>query len=598
MKNFSSILTLLTVATLVCPMTACAVGKASENELSSLTKEAYELGADTDYIGISSFKYNYSRPVPYHVYEDFLARFDMPKYYSYEDFVNSVIDRNVYNTGMSILNILAHNGIIKPSDIDKNAENMADISYSENVGRIITSYESITAMPDFYNYTHYLKDNFTYEEQVDRLVNMAEKNENGKRYFLISYNYTCKGAGGNIMKSYNNVTGIGIAEGNWNFNDIDYDKCILTLDPNSKTSDGLANGFDESYCIYINSETKECYIPAYKAGGKTKNEIVFASIDDDTFFNYKGLINPSEEINTDVSNFWTLTNLPDKINEEIYFVNDGKETLFSKTEEDLDYDFSRYSVLKAESFHHIINGGEHGGRTYRSADRLIDIYLGCYYPFVDMNISNENIYIKNISYDAPEGFGHEPQGFSVDLSMNKDSYNFAPYYNWTFNGETDSDLNIKIADGGILLSSAEKIHTSVFVSYHVYNDVIKESTGETVTEISDEQLPLVFINSARDVFVKVDENKEIRLFVDDDNDGVFDDEVKTGDVNMDGVIDAADASEVLAHYSYVSIDMHPYYEFSMDTVSNNLGDVNNDGFVDAIDASEILSIYSKSSTGK
>lgn len=591
MKKFSSVFTFLTVVALVCPMTSCVVGKTSGEELSVLTQEAYGLGADTDYLGIASFKYDYSRPVPYQVYKDFLERFDMASTYFYQDFVTAVIDKSGYNTGTSILNILAHNGVIKPSDIDENAVTMADVSYSENVGRLITGYESITAMTDFANYRQYLKDNFTFEEQVDRLLAMAEKAESENRYFLVSYNYTYVSANGNILKSSNDVTGLGIADGNWNFNNSSYDKCIITLDPNSKTSDGLAGGFDEQYCIYINSETKECYIPAYKAGGKLKSEIVFASMDDDTFFNYKGLINPSDTIETDIPNFVSITKRVTPHNNQFYYITSDGELIPLKqlTDDDVKYSFfDNMLVTDCTAMRFVANGGSRTHYRYSYPDRYMIADIDNLYSFTDITMSDKKLSVKNISYDAPEGFGHEPQEYSFEIIMTKGTHDFAPYTNICISGQTDSEVSYEFTDDGIILRSPEKLHTSVGLDYSIYDE--NGDYQETVQTDSS------LINSVSDVFLKFDENNQIQVLFDDDGDGVFDAEMKKGDVNMDGMIDAADASEILAHYSFESTAMGSTNEYTMNTINTKLGDVNGDGTVNAADASVVLSMYAESST--
>ncbi len=74
-------------------------------------------------------------------------------------------------------------------------------------------------------------------------------------------------------------------------------------------------------------------------------------------------------------------------------------------------------------------------------------------------------------------------------------------------------------------------------------------------------------------------------YIDDNNDGVYDSPVQKGDANYDGVIDASDASAVLAHYARLS------------TSSENLAsdthtmDFDNSGNVDAADASMIIKYY-------
>lgn len=129
-----------------------------------------------------------------------------------------------------------------------------------------------------------MKTNLSYDEQINQLIETAENNMKNNRYFFISVS--------DSEKFFHAVCGIGIADGVWEWNGEEYNKCVLTLDSNEN-----ATGFNEKSCIYINSETKRCYIPSHEMS--TDNNISFAIVDDDTLLNYKGAINPSETINTD-----------------------------------------------------------------------------------------------------------------------------------------------------------------------------------------------------------------------------------------------------------------------------------------------------------
>ena len=129
-----------------------------------------------------------------------------------------------------------------------------------------------------------MKTNLSYDEQINQLIETAENNMKNNRYFFISVS--------DSEKFFHAVCGIGISDGVWEWNGEEYNKCVLTLDSNENET-----GFNEKSCIYINSETKRCYIPSHEMS--TDNNISFAIVDDDTLLNYKGAINPSETINTD-----------------------------------------------------------------------------------------------------------------------------------------------------------------------------------------------------------------------------------------------------------------------------------------------------------
>ena len=67
--------------------------------------------------------------------------------------------------------------------------------------------------------------------------------------------------------------------------------------------------------------------------------------------------------------------------------------------------------------------------------------------------------------------------------------------------------------------------------------------------------------------------------------------LKLGDVNADQMIDARDASDILAYYANISSNKPTgvFYKGS--------ADVNEDKVIDARDASDILSYYAFTSTG-
>ena len=66
---------------------------------------------------------------------------------------------------------------------------------------------------------------------------------------------------------------------------------------------------------------------------------------------------------------------------------------------------------------------------------------------------------------------------------------------------------------------------------------------------------------------------------------------RDGDVNGDGVVNAVDASQVLAHYAAVSSGREPL----LGAYAESVGDMNKSGRTDAVDASQILLYYAMSS---
>lgn len=71
------------------------------------------------------------------------------------------------------------------------------------------------------------------------------------------------------------------------------------------------------------------------------------------------------------------------------------------------------------------------------------------------------------------------------------------------------------------------------------------------------------------------------------------DDVAMGDLNRDGMVNASDASDVLAEYSLLSTSG----EYSFTEKQKLEADTDKDSFIDATDASNILEYYSYASTG-
>ncbi|MCD7891530.1 MAG: dockerin type I domain-containing protein [Ruminococcus sp.] len=67
-----------------------------------------------------------------------------------------------------------------------------------------------------------------------------------------------------------------------------------------------------------------------------------------------------------------------------------------------------------------------------------------------------------------------------------------------------------------------------------------------------------------------------------------------GDVNSDGIIDAIDASLVLAEYAKLATNQSGTFTDNQELAA----DVNGDNTVDAVDASKILAYYAAEATGK
>ncbi len=110
---------------------------------------------------------------------------------------------------------------------------------------------------------HSAPTNMTFAEQIDDLIATAEKSMAENRCFHISYQ---------TNKCGHAVAGIGIKDGSWEFDGVTYDKCILSLNSNTRTEDGTPIPYTSSSNVYINTTEYTLTIPAYR-GGKGRREL-------------------------------------------------------------------------------------------------------------------------------------------------------------------------------------------------------------------------------------------------------------------------------------------------------------------------------------
>ncbi len=250
-------------------------------------------------------------------YDDLAAMnlYNVPNYYpivstNVSDMIPSDVS-SLYgdsSLGTAILEVLSHNGNISPSDIKAGADSLKDIDNYDDIKEIIEYYSSSLKNNRIFSlYYKYTLNRITKNDRVDMLMDMAEKAMKDGKYFLIAYGCYIGEMGiadvsenddGSYAINYNTAhgttrtqqahaaAGIGITSGKWEFNGKTYDKCVLTVDNIAK------NGFSEDTCIYINSQTKDFYIPTLSESAQ--GELHVASFDDTDMLNFNGLIKPTE----------------------------------------------------------------------------------------------------------------------------------------------------------------------------------------------------------------------------------------------------------------------------------------------------------------
>ena len=576
MKKIVSFLTAFILTFSACP----AVAHSAEADDPELYSVAYSLGADTEYMNVLNFAQDEEHQITMETYNRYINNCSVIEAaYSPVSTFSSIIQSGAC-LGISILEVLAHNGVISPSDIQQGAENMTDISYSEETAGIIMNYQAIQGYTEFDNYEKYLLSSLSYDEQVSKLIETAQKCMKENRYFLIT------ACADNLSHAF---CGIGITDGSWTFNDIEYDKCILTLDSNIRGSDGNPRGFSNKCCIYINSQTKQTYIPSYDTG--TEHEIIFAAIDDDELLNYKGIIKPSESVSDEVTRVKHIS--CHSGNEEIYAISENSEKLplnesiFRDSGGNVYLDTADRYCLEMNNDKGIANWIE---LRYIDTDRWIDVELqpddtleNGYNGTISVNRDCINVLNKN----------DETLEISSQIRMNEGTYNFSPYFAWSFRSFVSDDITIQVRDDGILLESSGRIKTNVFPEGYTLDEDghFKFFNLHLDYLYIDPEKCSIFIDTDSNVLLKLYDNK-FRYFIDDNSDDIYDTEIQKGDIDCSGNINAVDASEILNIYSRLSSAP----EKSPNNVDYSLADFNSDDKIDAADASSVLAEYAKSAT--
>ena len=138
MKKILSVLTAFTLCTSISPFYSYA----DDVNITDLNSIASSLGADTDYMSIADYHHNYDDiSALMDKYKDYFWNCSVLEASYYPNGVFSKIIQSGSSIGISALEVLSHNKVIKPSDIQPGANTLNEISYNDDVDRIITSYQ-------------------------------------------------------------------------------------------------------------------------------------------------------------------------------------------------------------------------------------------------------------------------------------------------------------------------------------------------------------------------------------------------------------------------------------------------------------------------
>ena len=486
--------------------------------------------------------------------------------------------------GMAAISVLVHNGELTPSDLQEGAETLYDVTLTDDVDALITCYNSLQLYKAVELAIIAAPSMLSKEEHTDMFLDCAARCKEKGTYFMAGI-ATKKGG-------THAVVGMDELSGNWTFDGISYDTCIVTYDSNCVKQGTETSAFKDDACIYINSETKQFCIPAYEASSENGDVLLYAS-DDDSLLTYKAPIRGTTKTNTDVSEIVKLE-----------FFNGRKDQmdLSSTTEDGQTYDFWKLGKVnygeyiffgKGSSFHLEKNERASGfafsidGEGYRlrmeQYDRedpeLKGVGSKCKIDFSKDGVTYTNTDTQKIA-------------LSYIFSYDEGNYNFMPVASSTIDIEVLPNQTVTVSkqDTGFAITGDGEVYVQAFPIASQ-----KEQASFGGSHSYEEYLDWFgsyYINFIRSKNVLLQFNTEkgcSELVYDFDSDGVFDDAPMLGDADGNGKpYEVNDIYWTMLHIADKAVAPHSARRYYRGYVPNIEADTDNDGNIDTSDLFDIM----------
>ena len=484
--------------------------------------------------------------------------------------------------GMTAISVLVHNGELTPGDLQEGAETLYDVTLTDDVDALIAYYNSLQLYTEVELAVIAAPAMLTKEEHTDMFLDCAARCKEKGTYFMAGI-ATKKGG-------THAVVGMDELSGNWTFDGISYDTCIITYDSNCVKQGTETSAFRDDACIYINSETKQFCIPAYEASTENGDVLLYAS-DDDSLLTYKAPIRGTTKTNTDVSETVKLQ-----------FHTGGKDQmqLSSTTKDGQTYDFWKLSKVnygdyiffgKGSSFHLEKNERASGfafsikGEGYRLRIEQ--------YSRIDSELKKVGSKCKmDFSKDSVTYTNTDTQKITMSYIMEYDegSYKFAPVASSTIVIDVPPNQTITVSkqdtgfaitgDGEVLVQAIPTVAQKDIDAFDGSHEEFLDWFGS------------YFINFVRskDVLLQFNTEKECsELVYDFDGDGVFDDAPMLGDADGDGKpYEPNDIYWTALHIAEKAVIGHGSRRYYQGYVPNIEADTDNDGNIDTSDLFDIM----------
>ena len=486
--------------------------------------------------------------------------------------------------GMAAISVLVHNGELTPSDLQEGAETLYDVTLTDDVDALITCYNSLQLYKAVELAIIAAPSMLSKEEHTDMFLDCAARCKEKGTYFMAGI-ATKKGG-------THAVVGMDELSGNWTFDGISYDTCIVTYDSNCVKQGTETSAFKDDACIYINSETKQFCIPAYEASSENGDVLLYAS-DDDSLLTYKAPIRGTTKTNTDVSEIVKLE-----------FFNGRKDQmdLSSTTEDGQTYDFWKLGKVnygeyiffgKGSSFHLEKNERASGfafsidGEGYRLRMEQ--------YDREDPELKGVGSKCKiDFSTDGVTYTNTDPQNIALSyiFSYDEGNYNFMPVASSTIDIEVLPNQTVTVSkqDTGFAITGDGEVYVQAFPIASQ-----KEQASFGGSHSYEEYLDWFgsyYINFIRSKNVLLQFNTEkgcSELVYDFDSDGVFDDAPMLGDADGNGKpYEVNDIYWTMLHIADKAVAPHSVRRYYRGYVPNIEADTDNDGNIDTSDLFDIM----------
>ena len=486
--------------------------------------------------------------------------------------------------GMAAISVLVHNGELTPSDLQEGAETLYDVTLTDDVDALITCYNSLQLYKAVELAIIAAPSMLSKEEHTDMFLDCAARCKEKGTYFMAGI-ATKKGG-------THAVVGMDELSGNWTFDGISYDTCIVTYDSNCVKPDTETSAFKDDACIYINSETKQFCIPAYEASSENGDVLLYAS-DDDSLLTYKAPIRGTTKTNTDVSETVKLK-----------FYNGGKDQmqLSSTTKDGQTYDFWKLGKVNYGDFIFFGKGSSfHLEKNERASGFAFSI-LGEGYRLRIEQFDRKDPELKGVGSKCKIDFSKDGITYtntdtqkialSYIFTYDEGNYNFMPVASSTIDIEVLPNQTVTVSkqDTGFAITGDGEVYVQAFPIASQ-----KEQASFGGSHSYEEYLDWFgsyYINFIRSKNVLLQFNTEkgcSELVYDFDSDGVFDDAPMLGDADGNGKpYEVNDIYWTMLHIADKAVAPHSVRRYYRGYVPNIEADTDNDGNIDTSDLFDIM----------